>query len=75
MPTKEDLETEVNQMLGTEFEFSKMPKDDLKMLAELMDSGALIEPQMKHLAKEHSKQKVEEQIDDWYPGKYASSVL
>ena len=75
MPTKDGLEEEINSMLGTEMEFSKMPKDDLQLLAELLDEGALLEPQAKHIAKEHSKEKVEEQIDEWYPGKYAKKVL
>lgn len=75
MPTKEQLAEEVNEILGTELGFEKMRKDDLALLAQLADQGALIEPQMKHMAKKKGNEKLEEQIDGWYPGKYAGKVL
>jgi len=75
MPTKETLSDELNEMLGTEFDFSGMKKDELKLLVELVDEGALLEPQAKHVVKEHGKSKLDEQVDSWTPGQYVSKLL
>lgn len=75
MPTKEQLSEEVNEALGTDMEFDRMLEEDLKLLHELVMEGALVEPQAKQFAKKHSKEKLDEEIDEWYPGKIASKLL
>lgn len=75
MPTKEELSQEINMILDTDLDFSQMPKDDLRLFHDLAADGSLLEPQIKHLAKEQGKDTVEEQIDDWYPGKIAGKLI
>jgi len=75
MATKAELQEEVNDMLGTNMEFSKMRSDDLELLRDLIDEGALLEPQLKHVAKEHGKSALEQQIDDWRPGQVIGRLL
>lgn len=75
MPTKAQLEDQLNEMLDLDAEWSKMKKDDLEHLLELVESGALIEPMAKYHIKEHGKKAWDEKVDEWYPGKYAMKVL
>lgn len=75
MATKEELAKEANEILGTDMEFQRMKLSDLELFVELLDEGALIEPQVKHTVAKHGKKRVEEQVDNWYPGKYATRVL
>lgn len=75
MATKEELSSEVNEILGTELGFEEMKKDDLELFLELLDDGVLLEEQAKHIVKNHSKSKLEEEIDDWYAGKLISKLL
>jgi hypothetical protein len=69
MVTKEQLEEEINDKLDTDFEWSKMKKEELKLLNELIDEGILLEPMAKHIAADKGKDVVEEQIKNWRPGK------
>jgi hypothetical protein len=75
MPTKQQLEDELNEMLDTSFEWSRMTKDELELLVELVDEGALMEPMAKHIASEKGKEKVEETVEDWTPGQFISKVM
>lgn len=75
MPTKEQMSQEVNEILGTDMEFERMLADDLELLHELVTNGMLAEPQVKQYVRKNSKKKLDEQIDDWYPGKYAGRLL
>lgn len=75
MATKEQLAEGVNEALDTDMEFEKMLKEDLELLHELAIEGDLAEPQMKQYAKKHSKEKLDEEIDEWYPGKFAARIL
>lgn len=75
MTTKQDLSDELNQMLGTDMDFSRMKKDDLELLVELADEGALLEPLAKYQVKEHGKQKFEEEVDNWHAGKFVTKLL
>jgi len=69
MPTKAELEDEINSKLGTELEWSRMTKADLEVFIELLDTGMALEELASSLAKEKSKEKINETIDDWHPGK------
>lgn len=75
MPTKEQLEEEMNEMLGTDYEWSRMKKDDLQHLHEIAGTGPLMEALAKQFAKDKGKDKLEEQIDEWHPGKLAMKLL
>lgn len=75
MATKEEISEEINEILGTEIEWKGMKKEELELFYELIDNGALLEPQAKHIAKNQGKQKVDEKVDEWYPGKYAGRML
>lgn len=75
MPTKEELSDEINEMLDTDVDWSRLLEDDLKQFKEMAEAGVLIEPMIKLQVKEKGKEKVEQEIDDWYPGKLARRVL
>jgi hypothetical protein len=75
MPPKEQLSEEINNVLGTEMDFSRMTKEDLELLHDLILEGVLIEPLIKQVAKDHGKDKLDEVIDDYYVGKYAMRLL
>lgn len=75
MPTKEAMSQEINEMLGTNIEWDRLLEDDLEHFYELVETGALIEPLGKQFAKEQGKEKLEEEIDDWRPGKILQRVL
>lgn len=75
MVTKKDLEKELNEKLDTDLEWSRMKRDDLDLLVELVDGGHLIEPMVKLQAKKHGKEALDEQIDEWRPGKIVGRLL
>lgn len=75
MPTKEQLSDDLNQILDLDLGWEKMNKDDLELLLELAEEGGLLEQLVKHQAQEYGKEKVEQMVDDWYPGKYAAGTI
>lgn len=75
MPTKAQLSEEINEILGTDMAWSKMPKDDLELFRELLEEGALIEPMGKHVIAKRGKKKLEDEVDDWHPGKFAARLM
>lgn len=75
MPTKEQLSEEVNEILGTEIDWSGLKKDELELLYELLDDGDLLEPQAKHIIKKKGKDKLDDQIDEWQPGQIAMRIV
>lgn len=75
MATKEELSAEINSMLDTELDWSRMTKDDLELLKHMIEEGHLLEPLAKKVATDKGKQKFEEIVDGWHPGKYAIGGL
>jgi len=75
MPDKAQLSEEINEVLETNMEFDRMLLDDLKLLHELVHDGTFAEPQVKQFTKKHSKEKLGDEIDSWYPGKIAGKLL
>lgn len=75
MPTKEQLSEDLNEMLDVDISWEKMDKEDLQLMIELVDDGALLESMAKYQAQKYGKEKVENIVDDWYPGKYAGGVI
>lgn len=70
MATKDELSDELNEILGTDIDWSRLYADDLEELTAMAKRGDLLEPMAKSMIKRHGKSFVEEQIDEWYPGKY-----
>lgn len=56
-------------------EWDRMLEDDLQHLHSMIESGELSEPLMKQYVKEHGKDQLERQVDEWYPGKFAFKFL
>lgn len=75
MPTKEQLEEELNETLGTDIEWSRLKKDDLQLLVDSAGTGRLMEPLAKEFVKDKGKDKLEEEVDGWHLGKYAMRLL
>lgn len=75
MTTKEELSIAINSSLGTDLDWSRMRKDDLEDLLEIIQGDKLLEKVVKLKAKEMSRGALEKQIDDWYPGKLAKRLL
>lgn len=74
MPTKGQLSEQLNEIFDLDLDWDEMKKEDLELLIELADGGELLEPLAKHQVQKHGKQKVEQLVDDWYPGKYAGTL-
>lgn len=75
MPEKAKLEEEVNEVLGTEIEWSRLTKDELELFHALVHEGDLIEPMAKYQAKEYSKEKLDEKVDEWKPGQVIGGLM
>lgn len=75
MPTKAQKEKELNEMLGTNIEWSRLLEDDIEELEGAIHSGSLVESILKYMAKEKGKDAVEEQVDEWYPGKLLGGLI
>lgn len=75
MPTKEQLSQEINEKLQTDLDWSKMTKDDLMALDMLIESGALIESNAKHIASEQGQEVLDKKIKEWEPGDIVARLL
>ena len=75
MPTKDQLSDDINEILGTNLDFSRMPKSDLKLFHELVHDGDLVEPLAKQVAKEKGQATLEDKVDGYYVGKYISKLV
>lgn len=65
MVTKDELSHELNQKLGTDYEWEKMKKDELSELNEMVDDGELLEKLGRHIVKEHGKEHLENLVEGW----------
>lgn len=75
MATKEEKSDQLNAMLGTDIEYDRLLEDDLNKLIDMVDSGKIIEPAMKHITKRHGEAYLSRMMDSWYPGKYIKEVV
>lgn len=75
MSSHKQLSEEINESLGTEIDWHQLPKEDLQKFKELLDDGHMMERTAKHYIKIHGSEKFENEIDEWYPGKYALKHL
>jgi hypothetical protein len=69
MPTKTEMEEEINERLGLDMEWSKMKKDDLEALLEGLDDEEFIKKFVGQYANTVAGDKVQGQVENWEPGK------
>jgi len=70
MPTKQELETRINDRLKLDMEWSKMPKEDLEKFSEGLNDEDFVKRFVAQLANEKAGDKVEDQIMGWKPGMF-----
>lgn len=75
MATKKEISEEINAMLGTDIDWSRLLEDDLKEFQTLLMGRDLLEILFKKQAKDMTQKELERLVDEWYPGKYARLVL
>lgn len=69
------MSEEINEILGTQMEWDRMLQEDLELLHELVECGALAEPMAKQYVKKNGSEKFEESVDNWRPGDILTKVL
>lgn len=70
MATKKEIEKEINERLSLDFEWRKMPKDDLKEFKDGLDDEEFVKKFVAQLANQKTGDKVEQQIMGWQPGMF-----
>lgn len=68
MPTKTEMEKEINERLGLDIEWSQMKKDDLEMFIEGLDDEEFIKKFVGQYANTVAGDKVQDQVEEWKPG-------
>lgn len=65
MATKEDLSDNLNELLGTSVDFSKMSKEDLENLTNMLDEpGYLVQRGIKRFRKKATKEILERPLKE-----------
>lgn len=75
METKKDISDRLNEILGTQMEWEQMKKEDLELLLELVEEGALMEPMAKHIASEKGQDVLDEKVKSWEPGTILARLM
>jgi hypothetical protein len=75
MASKEELSAEINDKLDTDLDWSRMKKNELEHLNEMLDEGLLLERVAKVYAKNKGKDTLDEKIEDWSVGTIISKVI
>lgn len=68
MPTKQELEDDLNKRLGLEFEWSQMKKDDLVELREGLEDEEFIKKFVGQYMNDFVGDKAQKQVEGWQPG-------
>lgn len=68
MPTKQELEDELNERLGLDFEWSEMKKDDLVKFRDGLEDEEFIKRFVGQYMNDVAGDKVQEQVEGWQPG-------
>jgi len=68
MPTKTEMEEEINERLGLDMEWSQMKKNDLEQLLNGLDDEDFIKKFVGQYANTVAGDKVQDQVEDWKPG-------
>jgi len=74
MPTKQELEDELNSKLDLNMEWSGMPKDDLIKLNDGLDDQDFVKKFVACYANERAGDTVEGQIKNWEPGQAVKMI-
>lgn len=75
MVTKEERSQELNKKLNTSIDWSRLLEEDLKNLDDMIESGEFFEKLAKYLVTKKGKERIDEEIKNWAPGKYAAKLL
>lgn len=70
MPTKDELEEELNERLETDFSWSNMPKDDLISIRDGLEDEEFIKKFVAQYANDVAGDMAEEQVKGWQPGQF-----
>jgi hypothetical protein len=68
MPTKTEMEEEINERLGLDMEWSQMKKNDLEQLLNGLDDEDFVKKFVGQYANTVAGDKVQDQVEDWKPG-------
>jgi hypothetical protein len=68
MPTKTEMEEEINERLGLDMEWSQMKKNDLEELLNGLDDEDFVKKFVGQYANTVAGDKVQDQVEDWKPG-------
>jgi len=74
MPTKSELEEQMNDRLGTDIEWSQMRKIDLSKLRDGLEDEQFVKKVVAQYANGMAGDTVEDQIDGWQPGQALSML-
>jgi hypothetical protein len=74
MPTKSELEDQMNDRLDMDIEWSEMKKTDLAKLRDGLEDERFVKKVVAQYANDMAGDTVEDQIDGWQPGQ-ALSIL
>lgn len=68
MPTKQELEDDLNSKLDLDMEWSQMKKEDLMELNDGLASEEFVKKFVAHYANKKAGDTVEGQVKEWEPG-------
>lgn len=74
MPTKSELENQMNDRLDMDIEWSQMKKTDLSKLRDGLEDERFVKKVVAQYANDKAGDTVEEQIDGWQPGQLVSLI-
>lgn len=75
MPTKEEMEEELNEMLDSDIEWSNLNKEDLMNLLEMVNDGELMNKLMKYMVSKYGRDELDRRIKGWQPGDLIKRVI
>lgn len=75
MPTKEEMEEELNEKLDTDIEWSELRKGDIMELLQMIDNGELMNKLMKYMVSRYGRDELDRRIKGWQPGDLIKKVI
>lgn len=75
MPTKEEMEEELNEKLDTDIEWSELKKGDIMELLQMIDNGELMNKLMKYMVSRYGRDELDRRIKGWQPGDLIKKVI
>lgn len=74
MPTKQEIEDELNERLDLDMEWSQMKKDDLEKFKEGLDDQEFVKKFVAQYMNTKAGDTVQEQVEGWEPGQALALV-